>query len=96
MTEKVALNSWPYKTLPGEKIANVSPSPDHHKQLAHDVTRVPLDGEPPDRLHGQRHVGGDGVSQGQVKHQVVHIGAAPHLLIIRHLTPFCEFLPLPL
>ena len=41
---------------------------------------------PPERLHGQSDIGGDGVSQGQVEHQVVNIGAAPHLLTTRHLT----------
>ena len=70
---------------------DVAPSPDHHEQLAHHVPPVPLDGEPPDRLHGQRHVGGDGVRQGQVEYQVVHVGATPHLLIILNLTHFYEF-----
>ena len=37
---------------------------------------MPLDGVSPDSLHGQRDVGGDGVRQGQVEHQVVNIGAA--------------------
>ena len=42
---------------------------------------------PPECLHGQRDIGGDGVGQGQVEHQVVNIGAAPQLLNICHMTP---------
>ena len=49
---------------------------------------MPLDGVSPDSLHGQRDVGGDGVRQGQVEHQVVNIGAAlqvlPGRLIFKH------------
>ena len=33
------------------------------------------DCDSPDRLHGQRDEAGDGVSQGQVEHQEVDIGA---------------------
>ena len=41
---------------------------------------------PPECLHRQRDIGGDGVRQGQMEHQVMHIGAAPHLLTPRHMT----------
>ena len=41
---------------------------------------------PPESLHGQCNVGGDGVRQGEVEHQVVDICATPHLLIICHMT----------
>ena len=54
---------------------NVTTGPEHHEDLAHDITRVPLDGQPPEGLHRQRDEADDGVSQGQVEHQVVYIGA---------------------
>ena len=66
---------------------DVAAGPDHHEQLAHDVPGVPLVGQPPEGLHRQRDVGGDGVRQGQMEHQVVNIGAAPQLLNICHMTP---------
>ena len=53
---------------------NVAAGPEHHEDLAHDVTRVPLDGQPPKGLHRQRDEADNGVSQGQVEHQVVNIG----------------------
>ena len=36
---------------------------------------MPLDTEPPEGLHRQRDEADDGVGQGQVEHQEVHIGA---------------------
>ena len=57
------------------------------KNLAQAVGGVPLDGVSVYGLHGQRDVGGDGVRQGQVEHQVVNISAAPQLLNICHMTP---------
>ena len=53
---------------------NVTTGPEHHEDLAHDITRVPLDGQPPEGLHGQRDEADDGVGQGQVEHKVMHIG----------------------
>ena len=50
------------------------------KNLAQAVGGVPLDGVSVYGLHGQRDVGGDGVRQSQVEHQVVNIGPAPHFL----------------
>ena len=53
---------------------DVAASPEHHEDLAHDVSGVPLNGQPPEGLHRQRDEADDRVGQGEVKHQVVYIG----------------------
>ena len=50
---------------------------DHHQNLAGGVAGVPLNSCAPDRLHGKGDEAGDGVCQGEVVHQVVHVGACP-------------------
>ena len=55
----------------GEDVAAGS---EHHEDLAHDVPRVPLDGQPPEGLHRQRDEANDGVGQSEMEHQVVNIG----------------------
>ena len=42
----------------------------------HDHGAADLDGGPPDGLHGQGDEAGDGVRDGEVVHQVVHV--CPH------------------
>ena len=42
----------------------------------HDHVSADLDGGPPDGLHGQGDEAGDGVRDGEVVHQVVHV--SPH------------------
>ena len=53
---------------------DVPASPEHHEDLAHDVTGVPLNGQPPEGLHRQRDEADDRVGQGEVEHKVVDIG----------------------
>ena len=45
----------------------------------HDHVSADLDGGPPDGLHGQGDEAGDGVRDGEVVHQVVHV--CPALLV---------------
>ena len=53
------------------------PGADHHQNLAGGVAGVPLNCCAPDRLHGESDEAGDGVGQGEVVHQVVHVGPGP-------------------
>ena len=54
-------------------------SPEHHKELTEEISRLPLDGEPPHGLHGEDNVADDGVRQGEVEHEVVDVRCTPHL-----------------
>ena len=54
-------------------------SPEHHQELTEEISSLPLDGEPPHGLHGEDDVADDGVRQGEVEHEVVHVGPALHL-----------------
>ena len=48
-----------------------------HQKLAGQVSRPPLDGEPPGRLQGEHDKADDRVGDGEVEDQVVHVGPRP-------------------
>ena len=54
-------------------------SPEHHQELTEEISRLPLDSQPPQGLHGEDDVADDGVRQAEVEHEVVNIGPALHL-----------------
>ena len=70
---------WPvntdrYQNSRGEIIAERS---ERHEDLAGHIARPPLDGEPPGRLQGEDDEADDGVGDGEVEDQVVHVGPRP-------------------
>ena len=50
--------------------------PEHHQNFTENVPRLPLNGQPPDGLHGEDDEADDGVRHGQVEDKVVDVGPA--------------------
>ena len=59
----------------------VPQGPHHHHHLAGDVVSPPLHGVPPGSLQGEGDEAHYGVSNGEVEHQEVNIGAASEIEI---------------
>ena len=55
----------------------ISESSDRHQNLAGHISRPPLDGEPPGSLQGEDDEADDGVGDGEMEDQVVHVGPRP-------------------
>ena len=49
-------------------------SSEHHEDFTGRVTSIPLYSQPPESLGGQNNIADDGVRQGEMEHQVVHVG----------------------
>ena len=68
------VNTDSYQNSRGEIIAERS---DRHEDLAGNVPRPPLDGEPPGSLQGEDDEADDGVGDGEMEDQVVNVGPRP-------------------
>ena len=49
--------------------------PKHHQNFTENVPRLPLDGQPPDGLHGEEDEADDGVRHGEVEYEEVDVGS---------------------